>query len=91
MRRRRRTSRNFHQSKEEEDAINKIGRDGVYGIYAPVQKAMREEEGGLNYGQQVIFEDVFLRYKFSGCVNILIDETGQEANIIFRTTPSYCY
>ena len=58
MRRRRQTSRNFHQSKEEEDAINKIGRDGVYGIYAPVQKAMREEEGGLNYGQQVIFEDV---------------------------------
>ena len=25
------------------DAINKIGRDGVYGIYAPVQKAMRRE------------------------------------------------
>ena len=60
--RRRRSNRNFHQSKEEEDAINKIGRDGVYGIYAPVQKAMREEEGGLNYGQQVIFEDVFLQY-----------------------------
>ena len=59
-RRMRRTRRNFHQSKEEEDAINKIGRDGVYGIYAPVQKAMREEEGGLNYGQQVIFEYFFM-------------------------------
>ena len=53
---RRRTGRNFDHSKEEEDAINKIGRDGVYGIYTPVQKAMREREGGLNYGQQVIFE-----------------------------------
>ena len=43
---RRRSPRNFDQSKEEEDAINKIGRDGVYGIYAPVQKGIREEGRG---------------------------------------------
>ena len=47
--------RNFHHGKEEEETINKIVRDGVYGIYAPVQKAMRGEFGGLDYGQQVKF------------------------------------
>ena len=45
----------FHHRKEEEETINKIVRDGVYGIYAPVQKAMRGEFGGLDYGQQVKF------------------------------------
>ena len=37
--------RNFHHGKEEEETINKIVRDGVYGIYAPVQKATRGSWG----------------------------------------------
>ena len=48
---------------------------------------MREEGGrGLNYGQQVIFEYVFLQFNFSDCVDIFIKETAQDANLVFTTT-----